>query len=123
MQPNRFNTRKVNKIFGGKQPMMRESVISDACYFSEYHTSSYTLQLNGTQKIHFTSDAVGPFYMLPKEREARKYDYNTGMVCKRPVLKQRMVEMLREMNIINPRGNAKKITTTLCCTWLTTSLQ
>ncbi len=59
--------------------------------------------------MYFTEDDIGPFYMTPKEREARKYDHNTGKVCKRPILKKRMVEMLKEMSIINKSGNAKKL--------------
>jgi hypothetical protein len=109
MQPNRLNARRVNKIFGGKQPMMRDSVITNACCFGEYHTNFNPLQLNGTQKMHFTSDDIGPFYMTPEEREARKYDYNTGKVRKRPILKKRMVEMLKEMSIVNPTGNTRKL--------------
>jgi hypothetical protein len=73
MQPNQLNARRVNKNFGGKQPMMRDSVITDTCCFGEYHTNSNPLQLNGTQKMNFTSDDIGPyFYMTPKEREKQE---------------------------------------------------
>jgi hypothetical protein len=109
MQPNGLNARRVNKNFRGKQPIMCDSVITDPSCFGEYHDNTYNLQLNDSQKMNFTADDTGPFYLNETERLAQKYDTDTGKVCKRPILKERLVEMLKEMKMINPKGNMKKI--------------
>jgi hypothetical protein len=78
MQPRGLNISKISKNYGGKQPIMRDSIINDVTCFGPYHNKTYPLQLNGTQVMTFTEEDEGPFYLTPEQREKRKYDICTG---------------------------------------------
>jgi hypothetical protein len=83
LQPDGLSLSKICKNFGGKQPKMRNSKIVDSSLFGKYHDDSFTLQLNDTQSMVFTSEDHGPFYLSADERERRKYDENTGTQVKK----------------------------------------
>jgi hypothetical protein len=104
MQPEGLNTKRINKNFGGKQPMMRPSKLTNKHCFGPYHNKTFKLQLGDTQHMNFTDLDMGPFYFTKKEKEDRKLDGQTGKYCKRPILKENLVEMLKEKNILNPKG-------------------
>jgi hypothetical protein len=109
MQPRGLNISKISKNYGGKQPMMRDSTITDTTCFGPYHNRTYPLQLNGTQVMTFTDKDEGPFYLTPEQRERRKYDICTGKMIEKYYVKSRLVEMLQEMNIKNPIGSFKEL--------------
>ena len=62
MRPNRLNLNKVSVKFGGKQPKIRDSILTANC-FGPYHNDSYDLQVGSVQKMQFGENDIGPFYM------------------------------------------------------------
>ena len=50
-----------------------------------YHNSEYPLQPGSVQSMQFKSTDTGPCYMTKEEREARRYDVDTGEVYKRDI--------------------------------------
>jgi hypothetical protein len=63
LQPDGLNINKVNKYYGGKQAMMRDSVLDTAECFGPYHDENYNLQIGSTQRMVYTELDPGPFYM------------------------------------------------------------
>jgi hypothetical protein len=47
---------------------------------------------------------TGPFYFMKKEIEDRNLDGQTGKYYKIRVLKEKLIEMLKKENILNPKG-------------------
>jgi hypothetical protein len=109
LQPDGLNSNRINKNFGGKQPIMWSSVIKTKEYLGPFHSDQYKLQVSDTQSMTFTHDNPGPFYLLPADRDKRKYDVETNRQRQRPILKEWLVEMLEAENIVNPKGNLKKL--------------
>jgi hypothetical protein len=109
LQPDGLNSNRINKNFGGKQPTMRSSVIKTKDYLGPFHSDQYKLQVGDTQSMTFAHDDPGPFYLSPADVEKRKYDVETNRQRQRPILKERLVEMLEAENIVNPKGNLKKL--------------
>ncbi len=70
-------------MFRGKQPMMRDSKLTNTDCFVPHHTPNHSLQLNDTQHMVFTENDIGPFYLNPREREKSKYDVRTGNKVKK----------------------------------------
>jgi hypothetical protein len=50
----------------------------------------------------FDESDTGPFYASQGKSEKRKLDGNTGKLQEWPILKDRMIEMLKECSIIDP---------------------
>jgi hypothetical protein len=88
---------------------MRNSKIVDSSLFGKYHDDSFTLQLNDTQSMVFTSEDHGPFYLSADERERRKYDKNTGTQVKKKYVRSELIQILKETGIINPVGSVKQL--------------
>jgi hypothetical protein len=109
MQPDGLHMQKVRKTFGGKQPIMRKTVLTDATCFGPYHNSSYELQLGHTQSMTFSESDKGPFYLSPEQQERRRYDKHTGKTLTKTINKVRLVEMLEGANILSPVGNQKHL--------------
>jgi hypothetical protein len=109
MKPDGLNYRRVSKNFGGKQPKMRSSVLTDKNCFGKFHNASYPLQLGDEQQMFFSDTDEGPFYLSSAEKQRRKYDKNTGKLRKRYILKENLIKMLKDMNIINPTGMLKPL--------------
>jgi hypothetical protein len=78
LQPDGLNSKRINKNFGGKQPTMQSSVIRTKDYLGPFHSDQYKLQVGDTQSMTFSHDNPGPFYLLPADRDKRKYDVETN---------------------------------------------
>jgi hypothetical protein len=109
MQPDGLNSGKIGKLYGGKQPHMRDSVIDDDACFGEYHSADYELQHRKTQTMTFHEEDIGPFYLSAIERQKRRYDRKTGKFRTRDILKNKLVEHLIEMGIQKPSGTLKQM--------------
>jgi hypothetical protein len=109
MKPDGLNDRRVSKNFGGKQPKMRSSVLTDKNCFGKFHNASYPLQLGDEQQMVFSDTDEGPFYLSSAVKQRRKYDKNTGKLQKRYILKENLIKMLKDMDIINPTGMLKPL--------------
>jgi hypothetical protein len=109
MQPNGLNWRKLSKTYGGKQPLMRDSEITDTMCFGAFHTDVCKLQMGSTQVMSFSKGDEGPFYLSSAERLKRKYDKQTGKFRIRSILKMKLVEMLKEKRVHEPVGSLKQL--------------
>jgi hypothetical protein len=109
MQPNGLNSGKIRKFFGGKQPCMRDSILEDKGCFGEYYSDDYDLKLNSAQSMVFSETDLGPFYLSALERQRRRYDRKTGKFRKKDILKNKLVEDLKEMGIEKPGGTLKQL--------------
>jgi hypothetical protein len=109
MKPDGLNYRRESKNFGGKQPKMQSSVLTDKECFGKFHNASYPLQLGDEEQIVFSDTDEGLFYLSSAEKQRRKYDKNTGKLQKRCILKENLIKMLKDMNIINPTGMLKPL--------------
>ena len=64
---------RINKKYGGAQPMMRESsMIKDHDGYLGMH--EHILHIGDTQSFVFTSNVKGPFWMSPEKRELNRHD-------------------------------------------------
>ena len=78
MRPNGLNLNKLNIRHGGKQPQMRDSILSSS-EFGPFHSASIsTLQPGHSQSMVFSSIDSGPCYMTKSEIESNRLDKNTG---------------------------------------------
>jgi hypothetical protein len=109
MQPDGLNMRKMNKLFGGQQPKMRPSTLMDKGCFGPHHTEAYKLQPGDTQSMVFESTDPGPFYLDTIQKEKRRLDEKTGKMITKVIPKTRLIQMLKDMNILNPVGNLKHL--------------
>jgi hypothetical protein len=109
MKPDGLNYRRVRKYFVGKQAKIRSSKLTDKNCFGKYHDASYPLQFGDKQDMVFSETDEGPFYLSREEKEKRKYDKKTGKTRKRYILKDNLVKMLKDMNILNPVGMLKTL--------------
>jgi hypothetical protein len=107
-KPDGLSTMRIRKLFGGKQPLMRDSKLTSKC-FGPYHSTDYELQPNSIQKMVFSDSDVGPFYMGDKERESNKLDIRTGKKRKKYIIKEEMKKNLKAMGILNPTGSLTQI--------------
>ena len=107
MRPNGLNLNKVSMKFAGKQPEMRSSVLTSSC-FGPFHDDSYALQVGSEQKMQFSENDPGPFYLAEHERIQRRHDIDTGTTRTRDVLKADLIKALRT-KIKDPCGSKEKL--------------
>jgi hypothetical protein len=108
LQPDGLNLRKIRKNFGGKQPKMYNSVLTlDCC--GKCHNGNSPLQEGSTQSMCFLPTDSGPFYLTPTEKISRKEDQRKEGTRTRTLKREKLVEMLKEMGIVNPFGNVKQL--------------
>ena len=98
-----LNPNKMNKEWGGSQPKMRDTKIEVEAPFDapKYPKGS-------TQSLVFQHDDEGPFYLSLEEREARKFDRNTGISKERNLKKSELLERLQEKGIVS-KGSTKQL--------------
>jgi len=66
----------MNKFFGGRYSAMRETVIEREQGF--LGPFPQTLNVGDTQQMNFENGHVGPFWMLPTQKEATRHDIQLG---------------------------------------------
>jgi hypothetical protein len=108
LQPDGLNLRKIRKNFGGKQPKMHDSVLTLDC-FGKYHNENSPLQEGSIQSMCFLPTDSGPFYLTPAENISRRVDQRRHGTRTRALKREKLVEMLKEMGIVNPIGNVKQL--------------
>jgi hypothetical protein len=90
-----LNVNVMNFGWGGKQPYMRPSQLTDGSIGHRQHPHQY--QYGHTQSFHFDlpkEEERGPWYLSDDEREARKYDRLTGkMISKEKTLVMLWMEL------------------------------
>jgi hypothetical protein len=109
LQPNGLSSTRISKYYGGKQPKMRDSVLTDVKCFGPFHDHTYPLQLNSIQSMIYKSTDSGPFYLTEDDREKQKHDIRTGRMRKKFKLKSELRKNLKENNIVKPSGSLKQL--------------
>ena len=74
LRENGLNAKDMNREYGGAQRCMRDSTITNGC-LGQHNPK---LAVGDIQRMVFTEDDVGPFWMTPEQRELTKYDRPTG---------------------------------------------
>ena len=88
MKPDRLSENKVRKNFGGTQPIMRDSKLTQMENLGPYIDLPNQCKFNDNQSMFFKADDYGPFHMKPSEVESRQYDKNTGKFGEKDILKK-----------------------------------
>ena len=109
LRPNGLNINKIGIKFGGKQPVMRDSLLNERKYFGPYHTSAYPLQPGMCQSMQFQPNDSGPCYLTEEDRLVQRLDRNNGEMKKRFVTKDELKILLKNSGILNPVGNKKQL--------------
>jgi hypothetical protein len=104
----RKGTTRIRKLFGGKQPLMRDSKLTSKC-FGPYHFMGHELQPNSIQKMVFSDSDTVPFYWSVTERENNKLDIRTGKRRKIYIIKEDVKKNLKAMGILNPTGSLTQV--------------
>ena len=79
------------KSWGGKQPEMRDTVVSEGDLGPFEHEQK--LKIGDTQCFTYGDSDDGPFYLTVEQREAQKNDHPTGAIKKH---KKNIAELLEE---------------------------
>jgi hypothetical protein len=111
MQPNGLNSQKINKYFGGKQVKMRDSKLTNEKCFGPYHDQTFPLQLNSIQSMVYKEGDEGPFHLTTEQRIQKKFDKKTKKTRKKYYVRDKLIEMLKEMNILTPVGSIQHLRT------------
>jgi len=94
-----------NLKFGGEQPLMRDTVITEGCL----GPFNPMLHVGDIQHMVFKSTDDGPFYLTPQQRTQRRHDRDTGQVNNR---KQKKIKAL--IDELKTSGYAQLQSESLC---------
>ena len=68
------------------------------------------LKVGDEQKMIFSPDDEGPYWMTPEEREQTRKDQYGSTMIQKEYTKPQLIEMLeRERGIMSPKGNRQQI--------------
>ena len=109
LRPNGLNLNKIGIRYGGKQPIMRNSLLNEKTYFGPYHNSEYTLQPGMHQTMQFNTDDTGPCYLTEEERLVQRLDRDSGVKKTKFATKDELKLLLKGVGILNPVGNKKQL--------------
>ena len=108
LQPDGLSLSKINIKFGGKQPKMRDSILT-SIHFGPYHTPGMKLQPGCTQSMKFCEDDDGPCYLTLEEIRQQKFDERTGKYKTKELTKSELIVLLKQQSgIKEPRGTKKQ---------------
>ena len=100
-RPDGLSVTKVNKTAGGVHPKMRESKIETEEFLGPFPA---TLGVGDYQQMVFQDGDSGPFYKSDTEREATKFDRQTGASTRKIRKKEEMQIDLRAKGV-SAKGN------------------
>ena len=96
-KPDALNATNMKVKFGGKQKVLRDSIILEQDgYLGPYHHNKM-LQVGDTQSFVFSDTDDGPFYL--QDRNERRLDRNEGIIEKE-LSKEALTSALRSRNIL-----------------------
>jgi hypothetical protein len=81
-RPDGLCANSIQKGFGGKQPMMRDTKIENDSYLGRFR-NGLTLPVGSMQSMVYSSDDAGPFYMTAADKEFNRNDRPKGKTIKR----------------------------------------
>ena len=107
MKPDGLNARNVSVFFGGKQPKMRDSKLTNNIIFGPYNPPGL-LHHGDVQSMVFDDPSQGPFYLSEVERQERMLDKNTGIFKECNKTRPQLLDLLKK-NDLDYKGNTKKL--------------
>ena len=111
MQPDGLNANSIRKNYGGKQPKMRNTLLTSDVVLGPYHVPG-GLSTGDTQTLVFPDDDVshGPFWMTEQQKQQKRYDIDTGTVRERNKTRDILIKDLQQADpTIEAKGNLKKL--------------
>ena len=108
MRPDGLNLNRINIRHGGKQSIMRPSLLNSS-HFGPFHNSSFKLQPGDTQIMKFLDTDEGPCYLTAEQRISQRLDRQTGKRKQEQLTVPDLIEKLKAHGIPNPKGNKKTI--------------
>ena len=108
LRPNGLNLNKINVRFGGKQPKMRDSVLTSMS-FGPFHKKDSKLQPGDTQHMQFSKTDDPPFYFSDTDRDTQKYDTLTGQERIKEKTKEMLVRELVASGMKDIRCSKQKL--------------
>ena len=108
LQPQGLSISKISIKHGGKQPIMRDSLLTYN-EFGPFHSSSSLLQPGMCQSMQFKATYSGPCYLNDEEKIARKLDVRLGKTREKDMIKHILIENLKAAGILNPTGTKKQL--------------
>ena len=105
LQPNGLNLNKIQVRHGGKQPKMRDSVLTHDLlgpFPSIYKPGD-------NQSMQYTDPDPGPCYFDTTMRIGHAYDRPTGKLRTKKIIKLKLIEQLKQAGISDPTGTTKKL--------------
>jgi hypothetical protein len=111
MQPDGLNANSVNKNYGGKQPKMHDTELTSDIILGPHRHFPGVLETGDIQTLIFPDDIVkGPFHLSESEREARRYDVDTGEFIEKNKTRDMLIADLHRVDPnIDTKGNVKKL--------------
>ena len=92
-----LNISGINKLWGGSQNMMRDSLIADNSYLGTFNHES-KLRVGNSQSMVFNENDTGPFWLSNERRNELKYDQDLGPKYKE-LTKKELIRNLTSNNI------------------------
>ena len=101
----------MNKGYGGEQNVMRASTIHSADgYLGPRAYIIGKLKVGDMQKMIFSADDEGPYWMTPEEREQTRKDQYGPTIITKEYTKPQLIQLLEtERGIVSPKGNKQQI--------------
>ena len=110
MMADGLNLSKLNVRHGGKQPKMRQSIITPDL-LGPFHSQVSPLQPGMYQSMFFASDDQGPCYYNLEEREIHRLDINKGGSKEKEMTIEQLKNVLKGAGDPNPKGNKSRLMT------------
>ena len=101
-RPDGLNVNKVSKYYGGKQPSMRDSEIQNDSYLGPYNHPRI-LRVGEVQKMTWTDNGEGLYYMSNEMRQEKKIDKSEGKTREVDLTVDEMIVSLRRVGV-NDKG-------------------
>jgi hypothetical protein len=101
----------MNKGFIGEQNRMKASNIRrvEGCYLSPY-VHNCKLKVGNEQKMIFSLEDEGPYWMMPEEIEKTRKDQYGSTMIQKAYTKPQLIEMLeKEKGIVSLKRNRQQI--------------
>ena len=93
-----LNVQKMSKLYGGKQPIMRDTVLTkEEGFLGPYQRK---LLVGETQHLYFRPEDEGPFWLTPEERERKRFDILKEGTRTIRLTKKQLVQALEQKGII-----------------------
>ncbi len=92
-----LNAKDMNRKYGGDQPVMRNTKITDGCLGPHDHPGK--LKAGDEQKMVSKENDEGPFWLNPDERISKKYDTFTGQTKSKEKSVSELIAELQSKNV------------------------